>query len=462
MVLPLQAHSRSNFALRIKSRDVLSVSLLLRSEAAALQRLAQEYAWLGLYGGAVVAIALFNLGVGIAARYRSSLDYSLYIAAAGMFYASVLGVWSLWPAVPPAIGAMMVPLWVGVALLSGARFSERFLQAGSIFPSSRLLFALFSWLGALIAGISFIDEGSWAARAASVVAPLFVLYTLGVSLLLVRERRRAAVYYAIAVLLPTLGIVLNGLRNFGIIADGLWSSRGNLIGSVMEFSVLSVALVQRIAQGERERMRAQREADAAQKLAVESRLRTLQAQIHPHFLFNALNSLVSLIAEDGRRAEKMVGDLARIFRSSLEASVRKTVRLSEELAMVEAYLSIQKVRLGQRLVYTITTEGPVEKLWVVGQLIQPLVENSIKHAIAPLIGGGHIEVQCRVVEQELVVRVWDSGPGFNNLETAVGAGHGLANVAERLRLTYAGAASLQLSNQQGAVVTLHLPRREQA
>ena len=196
----------------------------------------------------------------------------------------------------------------------------------------------------------------------------------------------------------------------------------------------------------------------AQKLAAEARLRSLESRIHPHFLFNTLNSISSLISVDPSRAEQIVGRLALLLRASLDNSNQSLIPLHQELAMVESYLDIEKVRFGDKLHASILVSDELRSVPVPPMSVQALVENAVKHGITPQRGGGKIEVAAFSHDGSLRIEVRDSGPGFDL--TAVPAGHGLDNLVERLNALFEARAHLNVSRRDGqSIVEMVLPRK---
>lgn len=203
---------------------------------------------------------------------------------------------------------------------------------------------------------------------------------------------------------------------------------------------------------ERERRR------AAEALQAETaaRLNLLQAQIEPHFLFNTLANIHSLIKEDPDKAGLMLEDLNSYLRTSLRRTRQLTASLGDELSLIEALLAIAAVRLGQRLVYGISASQEVRAMSFPPLLLQPLVENAIRHGIEPAIAGGKIHVDVREVGEFLEATVQDTGAGLNVNSPP---GVGLQNVRERLASLYGENASLTLhaNEPRGVVVKLVVP-----
>jgi two-component system LytT family sensor kinase len=193
------------------------------------------------------------------------------------------------------------------------------------------------------------------------------------------------------------------------------------------------------------------------RLKMKAELEALQAKINPHFLFNTLNSIASLISENPKAAEATVEKLSELFRYTLKDADKSTVTLGEELEIVRIYLEIEKVRFGDRLQYTINYDGSIIDLKIPALLIQPLVENSIKHGIAKDIQGGNILVEVQKRENKCRILVQDNGKGFQTTNTE--NGFGLRSIQERLNYMYADKAGLEIiqNNPTQIVITIPLP-----
>ena len=185
------------------------------------------------------------------------------------------------------------------------------------------------------------------------------------------------------------------------------------------------------------RLRAQRERERDLLLVTrEAEVKALKAQLHPHFLFNTLNSIYALIESRPDQAQEMVGRLGELLRKTLEAAEERLVPLSWELELVEAYLAIEKIRLGTRLITRIDVDGVDLQTPVLPFLLQPLVENAVKHGISGRREPGEIRIGVRQRDGELVLRVEDTGPGLASSETRSDGGRGLALTRRRLETAY--------------------------
>ncbi len=192
----------------------------------------------------------------------------------------------------------------------------------------------------------------------------------------------------------------------------------------------------------------------------QAELRALRAQINPHFLFNTLNAIASLIAENPVAAEDVVTRLADVFRYALTSSSREHAKLADELAFLRSYLAIERVRLGDRLRVVEQIEPGVEGALLPSLLLQPLVENAVLYAVAPRESGGTIRIEARRVGDMLEILVADDGPGFREGAGPSGHGVGLESVRERLRLAGAGhELTVHSTPGRGARLLVTLPWR---
>ena len=197
--------------------------------------------------------------------------------------------------------------------------------------------------------------------------------------------------------------------------------------------------------------------ERTQKLAAEARLRSLESRIHPHFLFNTLNSISSLIAVNPVRAEQIVGRLAALLRASLDTSNQPLIPLRQELATVESYVDIERVRFGDKLRGSAEVPAVLLDAKVPAMAVQSLVENAVKHGITPQSAGGEFLVSASADDGNLRIEVRDTGPGFDL--AAIPAGHGLDNLAERLDALFGAKARLNVLRRDGyTVVEMVLPR----
>lgn len=215
----------------------------------------------------------------------------------------------------------------------------------------------------------------------------------------------------------------------------------------LRFRLQDAALELRTKQVEQER---------AYKLLAEARLSSLESRIHPHFLFNTLNSIAALIPSDPQRAEDTVGKLASLLRFSLNAHHSGLVPLGQELKIVRDYLEIEKTRFGSRLRYQISVPETLADVRVPPLSLQSLVENSVKHVVAQRSQGAEIAIIGSKNSNRIRIEVLDDGPGFSL--DSITPEHGLGSLIARLELLYGAAGQLEVTRESDkTAVRLSLP-----
>ena len=220
------------------------------------------------------------------------------------------------------------------------------------------------------------------------------------------------------------------------------------------FVITGVACAFGIAAAQAMRMRTwleteRREAAELRQSETAARLALLQAQIEPHFLFNTLANVQSLIERDPKRAASMLDSLNRYLRASLKRTRDVASTLKDELELVQALLDIAAIRLGDRLRYTIDVPEPLRQMALPPLLLQPLVENALLHGIEPSIDGGEIRIVGRVEAAMLKLDVIDTGVGLGH-STHLHGGVGLANVRTRMETLYGEQGRVSIaSNAEG-------------
>jgi signal transduction histidine kinase len=238
----------------------------------------------------------------------------------------------------------------------------------------------------------------------------------------------------------------DAVHHFEISGSGLVLCAGPRIGRrrymSRQLSVLRTAALQLAAHHHQLRQHEMRE------LTARAQMRALQAQINPHFLFNTLNVLASLIDSDPRKAERVTIELADIFRYALESTRLEWVTLDDELRFLEAYLEIEKARFNERLVYSIQIDGQLRSMKIPPMILQPLVENAVRHGIGSKLEGGEIRIAAYEKGSGISLTVEDTGIGMNGASRHRGTGIGLTNVRERLKHVYGDEANLQLESIQ--------------
>lgn len=279
--------------------------------------------------------------------------------------------------------------------------------------------------------------------------------------------------YVTAVLLTAAGLAL-GLGIAGLLNESalLAYFSGNYASMILGvfFAIVGVAVFQthgRLASAKAALAEADVVRQKQEKALLSAELKLLQAQIEPHFLFNTLSNVVGLIHVDPAAAEKTLLNLTTLLRSSLNRTREASVTLAEEMAIVRAYLEIQAIRMSGRLEFQFEpSEHEMEKTllnWPLPPLlVQPLVENAIKHGIDPSETGGSVIIKTKIIDTGIQIEIIDTGIGIDpNRSDAGGSGlsTGLSNVRGRLQALYGAQASLALEDNEpsGLKVTLKLP-----
>jgi two-component system sensor histidine kinase AlgZ len=194
-------------------------------------------------------------------------------------------------------------------------------------------------------------------------------------------------------------------------------------------------------------------------LARESELKALKAQINPHFLFNSLNSISALATVDGQRARDMCIKLSDFLRSTLKLGEKQSLTLADELALAKAYLEVEQVRFGARLRVEIDADADCDRCVVPSLVLQPLVENAVKHGIAGLVDGGTIRIEAQCNDGRLQVKVYNQFDPDSPASSKHGLG--LRNVRDRLRALYENRARLDTTvTSDHFLVEIELPCME--
>ena len=242
---------------------------------------------------------------------------------------------------------------------------------------------------------------------------------------------------------------------FSLESSNLWVEGAIYLGAVMvvgtELKIFNT-------------VRIQMKLEEQERLLLQARMVALQNQINPHFLFNTLNTISSLVRFDPDTAREMILKLATILRRLLN-STESFVPLRDELEFIDNYLDIEVVRFGRdKLRVLKELDPPSLEVMVPSMLLQPLVENCLKHGLSPRVEGGSITLRSRLVQSRLVVEVEDDGVGMGAAQlerpdASGGTGIGMANVAERLRVLYGDAATMMIESSEGGgtLIRLRLP-----
>ena len=228
----------------------------------------------------------------------------------------------------------------------------------------------------------------------------------------------------------------------------------NSLTDQLEFALETVRL-------QRERGEQEIKQQELKVLAGKAELKALRAQINPHFLFNALNTIASLIRRNPVKAEETVETLAEVFRHALTKSGKEFIPLAEELEFINSYLDIERARFGSKLQVEINIQREAGGVKIPAMVLQPLVENAVKHGIAPKVEGGTIKISAHCSNGSLEMEVADDGVGFEpaNAHRLYHDGLGVGNVRDRLRGIYGEEGSFRIESavNEGTRIRISLP-----
>ena len=197
---------------------------------------------------------------------------------------------------------------------------------------------------------------------------------------------------------------------------------------------------------------------SSEKQLVQAQMRMLQAQIEPHFLFNTLANIQTLIPRAPEKASLMMDNFIAYLRQSLTASRAQQGTVKQEVDLLRNYLELLKIRMGDRLQFEFDIEPDLQSASLPPMLLQPIVENAIKHGLEPKVEGGRVRVSAHRSGATMVLTVTDNGLGFSEHADSSGAGVGLANLRERLAVLYDGQATLTVADAKpGTVITISTP-----
>ena len=201
---------------------------------------------------------------------------------------------------------------------------------------------------------------------------------------------------------------------------------------------------------------ARERSEAAERAAMEANLRALQAQIEPHFLFNTLANVTSLIHAKPDDAKRMLEDFIAYLRATLTSTREAETTISSEFEMMRNFLSILEIRMGNRLHVQLQLPDDLRHATMPSMLLQPLIENAIKHGLEPKLDGGRIDLSAERIGDSLYISVVDTGLGFSEVPSN---GIGLRNVRERIERLYASKGSVLIENNQpcGTRIVVRIP-----
>jgi len=346
-----------------------------------------------------------------------------------------------------------------------------------------MVFSLLIASGFIVIGLPFANIRSWSQFGELISANIIVALCIGFTWhffmqLLGPLMRRVngkpfwvviATYTVLGCAITQVGFVLLSL------IPGVQFSRGWLFTAQSLITMLCISFVISLIMGiawrsrisgltmEAELARERERLEAAERAAVQANLRALQAQIEPHFLFNTLANVTGLIHKQPDTAKHMLEEFISYLRATLAATREDHTTLGQEFALMKSFLAVLQVRMGERLQVSFDLPDQLSSMPMPQMLLQPLVENAIKHGLEPYIDGGEISLSARMEGPLVAITVADTGVGFGNTTSG---GLGLQNVRERLAKLFGEAGRLTIEDnaprgtRSGTRVTITLPLQE--
>ncbi len=277
-------------------------------------------------------------------------------------------------------------------------------------------------------------------------ASIFIWF-IGVKLL--KHKRILIQIVAVSILIPTVAYVVRELRYLLLDNFGIFHLQGT--GAVWDWYIPSLFLMiqfgcffaYRYFKENQRKLKVEGELKTA---ALKSELSALKAQLNPHFLYNIFNTISASVPPENEKTRHLIAELSDLFRYQLKASQVEKVPLYEELNFVKKYLDLEKERFQERLLIEINVDEKLNNKLVPPMLLQPLVENSIKHGLASLIEGGKISISIFEIDEKLHFEIADTGVGIKNKDTVFQKGIGLKNTKLRLEKMYQ--TTLKLSDNE--------------
>ena len=344
----------------------------------------------------------------------------------------------------------------------------RALEWGFLLTATVIVTCLFTIEGMTTTGLPFAEThsrqivswGVWLLLSPAIIATA-QRYPFGVGPLRRWTGSQAALAVAFALTSAAIAMLIRTIFNAPSVEVPVSpkSLLSTFAGDLLRYLLLSLSY-QAIAHHRAVSERDAREAQLRAELA-EAKLAGVQAQLQPHFLFNTLNAIAALVREDPARAEAMVEQLSELLRASLISSAQTEVSLDQELRLTQQYLAIQTVRFRDRLHATVVATDAARRARIPQLILQPLVENAIRHGITSRESGGALAVQAVVEDDKLVVTIEDDGVGIGNAPPSRGSGLGLKSVRSRLLHLYGDRQRFDLRPRSptGTTVMITLPYR---
>jgi len=420
----------------------------------------------GIFYGLLLAVGIINFLNFLLLRERLYLYYVVYILLVLAHQGAFLGTYRIFIGGFSELLTASVPVLGQFMLIAALMFFRLFLNTARDFSvQDRLarILIVFCMLGISLGLLGFQYEANIFTTILACAEALLIVYT---SALAVRKGVGQAKYFLAGWCAMFLGIVIFSVRLWGMIPNNEPTLFILLLSEAIEAVLLSAALVDRVRLLRTEKEYAVQHLKSAEEDLIYNESAFLQAQIKPHFLYNALNVIAVMCKVNAGKARELILDLSSYLHHSFDFGNRaKYISFDEELEFIQAYVRIEQARFGDKLKMEYELED-TEELRLPPLILQPLVENAVRHGIRKSAGGGTVVLRVKALAGCFVIEIEDDGAGMTpeQLEKiqsegkAADHGVGLANIQQRLRMLYGTQLTIKSRVGVGTKIILTLPK----
>ncbi len=420
----------------------------------------------GIFFGLLLAMGTNNFINFLALKDSVHLYYVLYIFSMLIYQGALLGIYRIFMGrFADALIANVVT--IGLFMLAAAvMFFRSFLNTATEFPTqdkySRIIVIL-CMSGIVPMLLDFRYEASIFSTLLAVTAGLLIFYT---TVLAVLKGIRQAKFFLVGWCSMLLSLIIFTARVWGMIPNNDLTMVIVLFSAVIEAILLSVATADRVRVLREEKESVQTLYKHAEEISISNESAFLQAQIKPHFLYNALNVIAALCRLDAEKARELILDLSAYLHHSFDfRNLSRYIPFDEELDYIQTYVRIEQARFKDKLKVEYEL-GDTEELTLPPLILQPLVENAIRHGIRKGDGSGTVTLRIKNIEKCFMIEIEDDGAGMTEEQLqnimsesrAGGNGVGLANINRRLQMLYGTRLSIQSRPEEGTKVIVTLPK----
>lgn len=425
---------------------------------------------LGMVFGVLLALLAYNLMVYITLRTRAYLYYVLYILSLLVYQSAFTGMIQILNK-PLAIllesnNTILGILVMGFMVLFSRSFLDTVSHAKKLDAALKVMLLLLA-----LSLVLYIADIRYTVNIViGIIGLLLVLLIILAAVMCLRKRLWQAKYFLVAWMLLPLSFFTYSARSMGLIPNNLLTTVAVILFALMGILMLSITLPKIVNLLRKENEKSLQMLTRAEENSEAAELAFLQAQIKPHFLYNALNAIATLCLLEPAKARELILDLSNYLRHTFDShNISRYIRFDEELDFVEAYVRIEKARFRDKLKVNYELDE-LPGMLLPPLVIQPLVENAIRHGIRRQEHGGTVTLRVRKLPDEIRFEVEDNGAGIppeqlgDILDGSAQqkSGVGLPNIHQRLTRLYGAGLTVASEPGKGTLVSFTIPRREEA